>query len=193
MDSKNTSHSDHAFLSPSKFHWIRYDKEKLVKAFYNYMAIERGTKLHEIAANLISESISLPRKNETFNMYVNDAIKYKMEPEKLLRYSDNLYGTADALAYTPGVRGNLNHLRIHDLKTGTTPAHMDQLIIYAGLYCLINHIDPFETEYELRLYQNNDIQIYSPTSQEVAEYIAKMIEADKIVSEIRAQESGYVY
>lgn len=187
MDSKNTSHSDHAFLSPSKFHWIRYDKEKLVKSFYNYLAVERGTQLHELAERLIRLRRTQPRNNDTFNMYVNDAIKHNMEPEKKLWYSDNLYGTADALCYKPG------YLQIHDLKTGTTPAHMEQLIIYAALFCLINHIDVQSTEFELRIYQNNDIQIYAPTPEEVTEYMTKMVEADKIISEIRLQENGYVY
>ena len=54
------SHRDHAFLSPSKYHWIRYDKEKLVKAFYNYMAVEKGTKLHEIAESKLPYQKSRP-------------------------------------------------------------------------------------------------------------------------------------
>ena len=193
MDSRNTSHSDHAFLSPSKYHWIRYDKEKLVKAFYNYLAVERGTRLHEVAAELIDLKRWQPKNDDTFNMYVNDAIKFKMEPEKKLWFSENLYGTADALAFTMQTRSKKAFLRIHDLKTGVTPAHFEQLMIYAGLYCLINHLDPFDVDFELRLYQSNDIQIMTPDSSEISEMIEVMLEADKTVSEIRAQESGYVY
>ena len=190
MDLKNISdhsHRDHAFLSPSKYHWIRYDKEKLVKAFYNYMAVEKGTKLHEIAESLIRERIRLPKSSNTLNMFVNDAIRFKMEPEKLLKYSDNLYGTTDAISF------NNNLLRIHDLKTGTTIAHMDQLMIYAGLYCLINHINPMDINIELRIYQNDDIKITEPEPLEIQDYMDRMVAADQIVKEIREQEEYYVY
>lgn len=33
-------------------------------------------------------------------------------------------------------------LRIHDLKTGISPVHMDQLLIYAALFCLEYKIKP---------------------------------------------------
>jgi hypothetical protein len=39
----------HAFLSASKYHWDRYDEDKLVESFRTSMAAARGTKLHEIA------------------------------------------------------------------------------------------------------------------------------------------------
>ena len=181
------SHRDHAFLSPSKYHWIRYDKEKLVKAFYNYMAVEKGTVLHEIAERLIRERIAQRKSQTTFNMFVNDAIKFKMEPEKMLKYSDNLFGTADALSFNDGL------LRIHDLKTGVTKAHMDQLMIYAGLYCLINYIDPADIKIELRIYQNDDIIIEEPDPEEVRDYMERMVAADEIIKEIREQEEYYVY
>lgn len=193
MDSRNTSRSDHAFLSPSKFHWIRYDKEKLVKAFYNYLAVEKGTRLHAVAAELIDLKRMQPKNDDTFNMYVNDAIKFKMEPEKKLWFSENLFGTADALSFTPESRGRRALLRIHDLKTGTTPAHMEQLMLYAGLYCLVKHLDPFDIDFELRLYQSNEIKIANPDSSEISDLIGVMLEADRVVSEIRAQENGYVY
>lgn len=189
MNLKSTSNTptDHAFLSPSKFSWIRYDKEKLVKAFYNYMNVERGTKLHAIAADLISERIVQKNLHKTFNMYVNDAIKYKMEPEKLLKWSDNLFGTADALAFD----GKL--LRIHDLKTGIGKVHMDQLKIYAGLYCLINYIDPTTIEFELRLYWQDEVIIENPEPEEIVDFMNRMLEADKIITEIREQEGYHVY
>lgn len=72
----------------------------------------------------------LPRLNKTLNAYVNDAIGYKMIPEQILFYSDNCFGTADAIVFRNGL------LRIHDLKTGVIPAHMEQLEVYAALFCL---------------------------------------------------------
>lgn len=183
----NHSNRDHAFLSPSKYHWIRYDKEKFIKAYNNYKAVERGTKLHEIAEALITEKIVQKKSHETFRMYVNDAIRYRMEPEKELRYSDLLFGTVDALSFRDGL------LRIHDLKTGTTPAHFDQLMIYAGLFCLVNYIDPFDIRFELRIYQNDEVLIKEPESTEVQQYIDSMLEKLDWARELMEQEEDYVY
>ena len=151
------------------------------------MNVERGTRLHAIAADLIAEKIKLPKSDKTLNLYVNDAIKYNMEPEKMLKYSDNLFGTCDALCYDGKT------LRIHDLKTGNTPAHFDQLIIYAGLFCLINYIDPTTIGFELRLYQNDEVNIKNPEPEEVIDFMNRMLEADKIITEIREQEGFNVY
>lgn len=62
------------------------------------------------------------------NMYVNDAISFRMVPEQILFYSENCFGTADTIVFRNGT------LRIHDLKTGVVPAHMEQLEIYAALF-----------------------------------------------------------
>lgn len=143
----------HAFLGASKWHWLNYDSDKLISTYQNYEMVERGTRLHDLAAKMISEGIRAERIKKTFNMYVNDAIKYKMSPEVVLYYSDNVFGTTDAIAFDL----EKHSLRIHDLKTGITPAHMEQLIIYAALFCLEYRQDPHELNIELRIYQNNDI------------------------------------
>lgn len=148
-----TLQGKHAFLGASKWHWLNYDMEKLITAYQNYEMVERGTRLHELAARMISEGIRAERNKKTFNMYVNDGIKYKMSPEVTLYYSDNAFGTADTINFDPGKK----FLRIHDLKTGVTPAHMEQLMIYAALFCLEYHQDPKQLDIELRIYQNNDI------------------------------------
>jgi len=59
-----------------------------------------------------------------------------MTPEQVLYYSGNCFGTADSIAF----KNNL--LRIHDLKTGAVPAHMEQLFIYDALFCLEYRIHP---------------------------------------------------
>ena len=74
----------HAFLSASKYHWINYDESKLTEAYFKYLAIQKGTKLHDIARQLIEEGIKLPKSKKTLNMYVNDAIGFKMTPEQPL-------------------------------------------------------------------------------------------------------------
>lgn len=120
----------HAFLSASKYHWINYDNDKIAQSYSNFMAAQKGTILHEFAAQCIELGQKLPSSKKTLNRYVNDAIGFKMIPEQILFYSENCFGTADSISF----RDNL--LRIHDLKTGAIPAHMEQLEIYAALFCL---------------------------------------------------------
>ena len=89
----------HAFLSASKYHWINYDEDKLANAYTRFLATQRGTELHDFACTCIKLGQKLPRSNKTLNMYVNDAIGFKMTPEQPLYYSDNCFGTADAIAF----------------------------------------------------------------------------------------------
>ena len=134
----------HAFLSASKYHWINYDEEKLSAAYLKHLATLKGTELHDFACRCIKLSIKLPKTQNTLNLYVNDAIGYKMTPEQPLYYSDNCFGTADAISFRQ------NFLRIHDLKSGETPASMHQLEVYAALFCLEYHVNPEEIKIELR-------------------------------------------
>ena len=120
----------HAFLGASKYHWINYDEIKVADSYSRYLATLRGTTLHDFAARCITLGQKLPKSKKTLNMYVNDAIGFRMTPEQVLYFLNNCFGTADAIAFRDGF------LRIHDLKTGTTPAHMEQLEIYAALFCL---------------------------------------------------------
>ena len=172
----------HAFLGASKYHWINYDDEKIATAYANHLATLKGTQLHEFAAQCIRLGQKLPRSEKTLNMYVNDAIGFKMIPEQILVYSENCFGTADAILFRN------NFLRIHDLKTGVIPAHMEQLLIYASLFCLEYNVKPGEIEMELRIYQNNDVQIANPTAEDIVPIMDKIITADKIIKKIKEQE-----
>ena len=172
----------HAFLSASKYHWINYDLEKLADAFRNYQAVQRGTKLHMLAQGLIEEKIRQARTKTTFNMYVNDAIGYDMTPETVLYYSENCFGTADAISFKN------NTLRIHDLKTGLTPAHMEQLEIYAALFCLEYHMKPDEIKIELRIYQNNEIEVEEPDPNYIFEIMDRIIEFDRYLYEMKTED-----
>lgn len=169
----------HAFLSASKYHWINYDDEKLVNVFLRYQATQRGTALHELACRCIKLGVKLPKNNNTLNMYVNDAIGFKMETEQVLYYSDNCFGTADTISF----RDNL--LRIHDLKSGETPASMNQLMVYAALFCLEYGFKPSEIEIELRLYQSNKVDIFSPEACDVLAIMEKIVRFDKTIEQIK--------
>lgn len=172
----------HAFLGASKYHWINYSEEKIAEAYYKALAVQRGTELHDLAARLIKLGQKLPKSHKTLNMYVNDAIGFKMIPEQVLYYSENCFGTADSIIFRDGM------LRIHDLKTGQIPAHMEQLMIYAALFCLEYDYKPSEIEMELRIYQNDDIIGYLPTVEDIAPIMDKIKVFDKIISKIRSQE-----
>lgn len=137
---------------------------------------------HEFAAQCIRLGQKLPKSQKTLNMYVNDAIGFKMTPEQPLFYSENCFGTADAIAF----RNRL--LRIHDYKSGVIPAHMEQLLIYAALFCLEYKIKPGDIDVELRIYQSNEILYDNPTAEDIVPIMDKIITFDKIISKIKEQE-----
>lgn len=179
------THSDlagkHAFLSASKYHWVNYEAEKIDSVFKNMMAAARGTELHEFAMNAIRLKIKLPRTRSTMNSYVNDAIGYRMTPEQVLFYSGNAFGTVDAISFRDGL------LRIHDLKTGKSKASFMQLIIYAALFCLEYDVKPGTIEMELRIYQNDEVQIYIPETEEVLHVMDRIVTFDARLDQIRRE------
>lgn len=169
----------HAFLSASKYSWLNYDDEQLSDAYARWLAIQKGTELHELAKRLIKMGVKLPGRHETLNLYVNDAIGYKMTPEQPLFYSWNSYGTADAISF----RRNL--LRIHDLKTGQTPAKMRQLEIYSALFCLEYDVKPESIGMELRIYQNDEVLVHHPEPEVIRDVMEKIVMFDKRIEELR--------
>lgn len=173
----------HAFLGASKYHWINYDEEKLATAYSKFLAVQKGTTLHEFAAQCIRLGQKLPKSQKTLNMYVNDAIGFKMTPEQPLFYSENCFGTADAISF----RNNI--LRIHDYKSGEIPAHMEQLEIYAALFCLEYRMKPSEIDTELRIYQSNEILYSNPTAEDIVPIMDKIITFDKIITKLKLEES----
>jgi hypothetical protein len=79
--------------------------------------------------------------------------------------------------------------RMHDLKTGSIPAHMEQLMVYAALFCLEYKVKPGALNAELRIYQNDEIQIHSPKADEIAPIIDKIISFDKLINRIKEREA----
>ena len=171
----------HAFLGASQYHWLNYSDDKLRDRYSNWKATERGTRLHALAAEMIFLKIQAKGTKQTFNMYVNDAIGFDMTPEQVLYFSENCFGTADAISFKK------DFLRIHDLKTGVTPAKMEQLEIYAALFCLEYDVKPSEIGMELRIYQNDEKMIFTPTSDDIFPIMEKIIHADKIITELKGE------
>lgn len=176
-------HSDlrekHSFLSPSNYHWLNYTPSKLEAVYRNQQAKEEGTILHAFASVAIQKRIKLANNKKALNMFVNDAIGYKMTSEQVLYYSDNSFGTSDAILFKD------NFLRIHDLKTGITKPSFKQLDIYAALFCLEYGVDPKSIDVEERLYQGNGFEVNIPDPLYIQEIMDKIIEFDVIIENIK--------
>lgn len=189
----------HAPFSASKYTWIRYtDHEEFRKARRASFAQQVGTALHELAAFCITHRIKVnssalkvmiplylckarvPRwifdvhddAVDNLMKYINDAIGFGMDSEKVLYASEYFYGTTDAIYFSPDKR----ILRIHDLKTGTTPAKLDQLMVYAAFFCLeygsIYDFKPEDLDIHLRIYQGGEkvtARVNSTTPENLAE------------------------
>lgn len=165
----------HAPFSPSQPAWLRYNDDKALEVYSNKKAAEMGTRLHAWAAETINLGIKQPRSKKTIYAYVNDAIGFKMSTEVILYYSDQFFGTADAISFRDGF------LRIHDLKTGKGPVHMEQLEIYAALFCLEYKVKPGEIDMELRIYQNDEVVVHNPGAEDILPIMDKIIHFDKLL------------
>lgn len=168
----------HAFLSPSQYHWIRYDDEKLDARFLTNLAAQRGTDLHALAHEAIRLGVKLQGRG-TLAKYVNECIGHRMTPEQVLYYSDNCFGTADAIDF----RNFL--LRIFDLKNGETPAKVDQLLVYAAIFCLEYGFKPFDIQYDLRIYQLDEVVPYEVDPKDIAYIMDRIIAFDKRINQLK--------
>lgn len=173
----------HAFLSASKHHWVNYSDEKLDRAFVAHAAANRGTRLHDIARQLIAEGINMPRNKKTINQYVNDGIGFRMTPEVVLFFSPNAFGTADSISFRKNV------LRISDLKTGITPTSFRQLEVYVAFFCLEYRINPNDIVIELRIYQNDEVKLHVPDPVYIMEIMEKVKAFDKRINAIREEDN----
>ena len=171
----------HAIFPASQSSWLRYDDDKAIEVYTNRKAAEMGTKLHAWAKDTIDLGIKQPKSKKTIYSYVNDAIGFRMDTEVVLFYSERFFGTADAISFRNGV------LRIHDLKTGKTPVHMEQLMIYAALFCLEYRFKPGEIQIELRIYQNDEILYHKPTADEIAPIMDRIVHLDKLFEKMEEE------
>lgn len=182
-----TKHSNleglHAPFGASQSAWLRYDDEKILTTYNNMKAKEMGTRLHAWAKETIDLGIKQPRSKKTIYAYVNDAIGYKMDTEVVLFYSPRFFGTADSICFRNGT------LRIHDLKTGVTKVHMEQLMIYAALFCLEYKIKPTDIEIELRIYQSDEVLYHNPTAESISAIMDRIVYLDKMLERLDCEEA----
>lgn len=193
----------HAVLGASKHSWLNDNDDQLIARYINSYSQPIGTLVHSYAKDRIAYRLpmddNLSEKNALllyllqngipfrvididrlfYNLlpYVNDAIGFKMTPELVVCYSEFIFGTADTLSY------GRNVLRIHDLKTGTNPASMDQLMIYAALFYLEykKQVNFQKSRTELRIYQNNEVLCHSPTQKDISAIIETVIHDNEVI------------
>ena len=172
----------HAPFSPSQPSWLRYDDNKALDVYSNKKAAEMGTRYHAWAKETIDLGMKQPRSKKTIYAYINDAIGFKMDTEVVLYYSDRFFGTADSISFRNGM------LRIHNLKTGKTTVHMEQLEIYAALFCLEYKVKPSDIDMELRIYQNDEIIVHKPTADDILPIMDKIVHLNKILEKAEYEE-----
>ena len=63
---------------------------------------------------------------------------------------------------------------------------MEQLMVYAALFCLEYRIRPGDIHIELRIYQNDEIIVHKPEADEIVPIMDKIIHLNKILE--RADE-----
>lgn len=171
----------HAFLGASKHSWLNYSPDKMAQVFMNNLKKQEGTELHALASDCIKHRVKLANLKKALNLFVNDAIGFGMESEEVLYYSDNCFGTADAIQFKDGL------LRIHDLKTGDGPVtHFYQLDIYSALFCLEYDVDPYKIQFVERLYQGRQWTESAPTPDEIHGIMNKIVEFDKVIENTKA-------
>ena len=178
----------HAPFSPSQPSWLRYNDEKTKEVYLSRKASEMGTRLHEWAKTTIDLGIKQPRSKKTIYAYVNDAIGFKMKTEVILYFSVRFFGTADAICFRENPETGRYILRIHDLKTGKTPVHREQVEVYAALFCLEYKVKPSDIDIELRIYQYDDVDIWNPTVEDIAPIMDRIVHLNKILEKIDFEE-----
>ena len=207
--SRDVGSGAHAILSPSQSSWTNYDsQEYLFNLVCSKYAQEIGTLLHKLAETAIKYKVKVPKIAarpmitlwllangiprgivdadkyvSNFVAYVNDAIGFDMEPEVILKFSDNAFGTADAIRFNE----KKMHLRIHDYKSGVTKPCLRQLEVYAAYFCMEYNIKPKDLTMELRIYWQDQIIVGNPTAADILPLIDKIRESDKYIKTLKGE------
>lgn len=197
----------HALFGPSQPSWLNYNQEDAFNKLISSWSTSVGTVAHAFAKTCIDkkvkfyktdkkalklylldngiqnipiyivENLDLESMSINLSQYVNDAISLRMSTEVPLRYSELIFGTTDAISFDDNV------LHIHDLKTGRQPGKVDQLLSYAGLFCLEYRIKPVDISADLRIYQDCEILNYNPSPEELMDICDQIVHLNSYVSD----------
>lgn len=164
--------------------------------------VERGVKTHIYEKYMVETSKCYdPEVGSTFlehlrylpgdaflsaKLFICDSIGFRMESEQKLSVSKIIEGTADAVRYYP----KENLLRVSDLKTGSRPAKIEQVFVYAALYCYENRLDPLKTNFETRIYQNGEVYIEHPSGDVISNALNISLHLDEVVEKFRRGEGN---
>jgi len=180
----------HAIFSASKYGWTNKSPEENAGDIFKEDAAVLGTKLHALARQHIDLGVPMGRSQKTLNLYINHAIKYDMLPEVGLKATPYHFGTADAFSFDK----KTGKLMIFDLKTGVRPAQFRQLEVYAAYfimeYAAALGINPSDIDIELRIYQNDDVIVGTPSLSDIQPIIDNVTETMKIAGKLNESRSA---
>ena len=207
----------HAMFSPSTVNLADKDEDYIIRFWARKYIPEIGTALHDIARAHVDNKIKMTKYSKSevllslidtykiplpvirraidfdekflnLRTYINDSIEYRMVPEQTLYLSKLCFGTADAISPMESIE-RTGMLRIHDLKTGDTPAKMFQLENYAALFCLNYNYKPVDLEIELRIYQSGEVLFHNPDPKDIQIAMDQYLIADKLISDILMEDA----
>ena len=66
---------------------------------------------------------------------------------------------------------------------------MEQLEVYAALFCLEYKVKPSEIAIELRVYKNDEVVCHTPEPEAITEIMNKIVHLNKILEKIDYEEA----
>jgi hypothetical protein len=170
-------------LSPSNYHWINYTPDRLSDRWTTAQAAAWGTYQHEYAMKEIREG-RLSEHEGVLGMYINDCINERMETEQVLFYSENCFGTADAISF------RYKKLKIKDYKSGVIKASVHQLEVYAAIFCLEYKVNPFDIDIELSIYQGDEVSVFDADPEDIKLIMDKIVDFDRQIEQLKREEAS---
>ena len=77
------------------------------------------------------------------------------------------------------------------MKTGNfgkIEHHMEQLEVYAALFCLEYKITPGDIKMELRVYKNDEVLVHTPTAEDILPLMDKIKHFNKLLESLECKE-----
>ena len=73
-------------------------------------------------------------------------------------------------------------------KTGKIEDHIEQLEVYAALFCLEYKIKPGSIDTELRLYKQDEVLVHHPEVDTITHIMDRIIHLDKLLASVEGKE-----